>query len=85
MPTFARDEDEFWKQSAAAAEIFAYLQSNDLGPWGFDKGWISDNRQTTGAEFSCVALTGLGKDTLFIAASFIDGAWQLSHKIVRAK
>lgn len=89
MFTFAPDEDKFWRISpAAAAEIFAYLKENadtSVMPWGFDNGYVSGDRRSTNAIFSCVALSGWGKDELTISATLAnDGSWQLKHAIKRA-
>jgi hypothetical protein len=82
------DEDKFWKQSPAASEIFAHRRNNpDINtmPWGFDRGFVSDDRRSTWAYFSCVALSGWGKDELTITASINeDGSWKISHEIKRA-
>lgn len=87
MSLFILDEDKFLKCSPTAAEIFAYRRENrELGMhWGFVRGYISDNRRSMWAEFSCVALTGWGKDELTISASMNeDGSWHIKHKIKRA-
>ena len=59
---FGLNEDKFWRLSPAAAEIFEYRRSNaEFGMgWGFDSGGVSEDRRSTHACFSCVALTGFG-------------------------
>lgn len=88
MITFVSNEDGFWQLSPAAAEIFAYLKENaevTLMPWGFDNGGVSNDRRSTHANFSCVALSGWGKDELTISAALAsDGSWQMKHAIKRA-
>jgi len=85
---FNLDEDKFWKSSPAAALIFAYRNENEdinTMPWGFDRGGISDDRRSTWASFSCVALSGWGKDMLTISATMTeDNSWQVTHTIKRA-
>jgi hypothetical protein len=82
------NEDKFWQLSPAAAEIFAYLKENaDVPPmpWGFDNGSVSNDRRSTHANFSCVALSGWGKDELTILAALAsDGSSQMKHAIKRA-
>jgi len=87
VPTFVLGEDQFWKMSPAAAEIFEYRRGQpDLAhAWGFDRGGVSDDRRMTWADFSCVALTGYGRDELVISAvGQADDSWKLSHTIKRA-
>jgi len=88
MPTFVDDETRFWQWSPAAAKVFGYRrQQPALGdmPWGFDRGGISDDRKSTWAEFSCVSVTGRGKDELVITAvAKEDGTWTVKHTITRA-
>lgn len=88
MFTFVPNEDKFWQVSPAAAEIFAYLKESEdvaLMPWGFDNGGVSNDRRSTYANFSCVALSGWGKDELTISAALAsDGSWQLKHAIKNA-
>ncbi|MDD2388161.1 MAG: hypothetical protein PHP23_00285 [Desulfobacterales bacterium] len=88
MVQFNLDEDKFWKCSPAAAEIFAYRRENKnitAMPWGFDRGGISDDRRSTWACFSCVALSGWGKDELTISATMNeDNSWKITHAIKKA-
>ena len=82
------DENNFWKLSPAAAKIFAYRRDNpdvNTMPWGFDCGGVSDDRRSTWASFSCVALSGWGKDELTINALMNeDCSWQIKHAIKKA-
>jgi hypothetical protein len=79
------EEDKFWKSSPAAAEIFAYRRENpdvNVMPWGFDRGGVSYDHRSTWAIFSCVALSGWGKDELTISALMNeDSSWQIKHSI----
>jgi hypothetical protein len=88
MFTFIPNEDRFWQLSPVAAQIFAYLEENaEVAPmpWGFDTGVVANDRRSTHAYFSCVALSGWGKDKLTISAALTaDGSWQLQHAIKRA-
>lgn len=88
MFTFVLSEDKFWQLSPAASEIFAYLKENTevaLMPWGFDNGGVSNERNSTHANFSCIALSGWGKDELTISAVLSsDGSWKMTHAIKRA-
>lgn len=85
MVQFNLDEDKFRKWSPAAAEIFAYRhekQDVNTMPWGFERGGVSDDRRSTWASFSCVALSGWGKDELTISATMNeDSPWQITHAI----
>ena len=85
MTTIVLDEDKFLQLSPAAAEVFAYLRENaevSPMPWGFDRGGVSGDRRSTYALFSCVSMSGWGKDELTISAALAsDGLWQLKHAI----
>lgn len=78
------DELKFWQASSAAEEIFRYRRENpdvrDM-PWGFDHGFISDDKTIVTAVFSCTSITGWGKDELHVSAKQSDGKWVLSHTI----
>jgi len=81
------DEHNFWQLTDAAAAIFDYKQEHpDVkdGPWGFDKGNISDDRKSAWADFSHVAISGWGKDELTLSArKQPDGSWAVTHEITR--
>jgi hypothetical protein len=89
MPTFVPSEEEFWRDSPAASEIFAYRNAHATSTteaWGFDRGGVSDNRESTYAEFSCVAVSGYGRDRLMIQASRMkDGRWEITHTVQLGK
>lgn len=86
LPT--TDEHKFWQLTQAAAEIFKYRREHTEtkdGPWGFDRGGVSDDKTSAYTLFSHVALTGWGKDELTISAKHQpDGSWKVSHVIKRA-
>ena len=88
MPPFINDKHKFWQQSPAAAEIFAYRQNNaevNAMPWGFDRGDVSYDRRSTCAFFSCVSLSGWGRDELTICANLCEnGTWRIKHAIKSA-
>jgi len=81
------NEDDFWKWSPAAEEIFAYRDENqdvNTMPWGFDHGGVSDDSRINWVSFSCTRLSG-NKDKLTISAlKNEDGSWQIKHEIKRA-
>jgi hypothetical protein len=83
----ATDEHKFWQLTSAAADIFAYRRENPAvkdGPWGFDRGNISDDKSSAYALFSCVNESGWGKDELTIfAKKQTDGQWTVTHEIRR--
>jgi hypothetical protein len=85
MPPFIKDEHKFWQQSPAAVEIFAYLRENpevSAMQWGFDHGDVSYDRRSTCAFFSCVSISGWGRDELTISANLCeDGTWRIKHAI----
>jgi hypothetical protein len=88
MYLFNLDYDKFWKESPAAADIFEYKRNNpnvnDM-PYGFDHGGVSDDRNSTWAVFSCVSLSGMGKDVLTISVSMKNGEVdKISHNIKKA-
>ena len=82
------DKSKFWDLSPAASEIFRYVEENPViseSPWGFDVGNVSDDNNSSYASFSCVAISGWGKDRLTVSASKqSNGAWLLSHRVERA-
>lgn len=82
------DEHKFWQSTSAAPDIFRYRREHaDVkdGPWGFDRGGVSDDKSSAWAVFSHVALSGWAKDVLTISAKAqADGSWALAHDIKRA-
>ena len=83
MYQYNLNEDQFWKQSPAAPEIFEYQHDNqelNQSAWGFDKGSISIDRHYTWAHFS--SITDKNWDELIISATMKpDGSWQMKHLI----
>jgi len=81
------DEHEFRQLTSAAAEIFAYRGEDPAvkdGPWGFDRGNVSDDKASAYAQFSCANESGWGKDELTIfAKKQADGRWLVTHEIQR--
>ncbi len=74
------NEDDFWKWSPAAAEIFAYRDKiNTI--WGFDHGGVSDNRNITWASFSCTGSLGYKEELTISASKNDDGSWKIKHEI----
>jgi hypothetical protein len=88
MHTPVTDEGDFLQAAPAASEIFRYVRETpDISgsPWGFDRGNTSDDFTRVWANFSCVAVSGWGKDSLSVTAvKQPDGSWLLSHQVVRA-
>jgi len=82
------DKSKFWQVAPAADEIFRYAKEApeiSQSPWGFDRGNMSDDLSRVWASFSCVAVSGWGKDILTITAEkHADGSWSLSHQVTRA-
>lgn len=82
------DKSEFWNTSPAANEIFTYVREEpeiSKSPWGFDRGNVSEDLNTTWASFSCRAVSGWGDDKLTVKATKqADGSWSLSHEVQRA-
>ena len=80
---FCLTEDEFWTNSPAASEIFAYREQLRISSgFGFVRGSVSVDRTHTHAEFSCVSVSGLGRDHLYVSATRRDdGGWDISHQI----
>ncbi len=78
-------KEEFRKLSPAASAIFDYLESNSevcTKPWGFDRGGINNEGTNSWADFSCVSLSGRGKDELIIQAqNNTDDEWEIQHTI----
>ena len=83
-----RDESKFWQVAPAANEIFRYVKDEPsiaASAWGFDSGNISKELDRVWASFSCVAVSGWGKDKLSVTAvKQPDGSWSLSHQVARA-
>ena len=88
MHTPITEKRKFWQLAPAANEIFSYVQDEpeiSQRPWGFDYGNISNDLSSVWASFSCVSVSGWGKDALTISATKqADGAWVLSHRVVYA-
>lgn len=83
-----KDKSEFWNTSPAANEIFTYVEEEleiSQSPWGFDSGNISEDLNSTWANFSCRSASGWGNDKLTVTAiKQADGSWLLSHKVQHA-
>lgn len=88
MHTPITDESKFWQIAPAADLIFKYIDENSeisRSPWGFDNGNYSEDLSSVWASFSCVAVSGWGKDKLSISANKnSDGQWIMSHRVSRA-
>jgi hypothetical protein len=88
MPTLVNDESSFWSDPIGEL-IFRYLRERRhiLGAaWGFDRGSISEDGESASAVFSCVALSGSGKDELRVSAKkTVAGDWAVTHDIQRDK
>jgi hypothetical protein len=82
------DKGKFWQLSPAATKIFQYVAATpeiSQSPWGFDSGNIADDLNSSHAGFSCVTVSGWGRDKLFVQATRqVDGSWSIHHTITRA-
>jgi hypothetical protein len=87
MRTPITDKSKFWQVAPAADEIFRYVREApeiSESPWGFDRGNMSDDLSKVWASFSCVAVSGLGNDTLSVTATKQpNGSWVFSHQVAR--
>lgn len=78
------DEAKFFILYAAAENMREYIREQpDIAgsPWGFDRATLVDGRAN--AEFSCVALSGWGRDRLTVSAVQDGEGWVYSHSLHR--